>query len=66
MTNEEIIKQLNYLIGSRYVASVKAYIGELTGRRVVGPGEVSTHELDMQRMHISSHADGTINGFHFG
>ena len=37
MTNDEIIQLLGYLIGTRYVPSVKAYISELTGRnRVVG------------------------------
>lgn len=35
MTNEEIDETLQYLIGSRYVPSVKAYISEITGLEMV-------------------------------
>jgi hypothetical protein len=66
MTNDDIVKQLHYLIGSRYVASVKAYIEELTGRaRVVGPGDMTTLDIDPQRIRIVTDANGCIARFDF-
>jgi len=65
MTNEEVLQQIQHLIGSRYVPTVKAYISELTGRpRVVGLNEVSTREFDDQRINMSGNAD-IITAFHF-
>nr|WP_314483010.1 hypothetical protein [uncultured Pseudomonas sp.] len=67
MNNEEIIKLLSYLIGTRYVPSVKAYISEITGRtRVVGVNEASTKELDQNRIHLIGDANNCIVSFTFG
>jgi hypothetical protein len=67
MTNEQIVQQLQYLIGSRYVPSVKTYISELTGRpRVLGPNEASTLELDANRIAVGVDAAGRIAAFSFG
>jgi len=67
MTNEEVLQQLQHLIGQPYVAAVKAYVSELTARpRVVGANEVSTKEMDQTRIHIVTNASGTIEAFSFG
>ena len=67
MTNDEIIQLLGYLIGTRYVPSVKAYISELTGRnRVVGVNEASTRELDLNRIHLVGDDNDCIASFVFG
>ncbi len=67
MTNDQVLAALNHLIGTRYVASVKSYITELTERsRVVGPNEMSTKEYDTNRIHIAGNASGLIESFHFG
>ena len=66
MTNEEVLQQLQHLIGQPYVAAVKGYISELTARRVVGVSEVATKELDSTRIHIVANASGTIEAFNFG
>lgn len=67
MTNEEITLQLNYLIGSRYVPTVKAYIGELTGRtRVTGPGDTTTFELDYTRVSVHVDGENLVESFSFG
>jgi hypothetical protein len=66
MTNEEALKQIGHLVGTRYVPSVKAYICELTDRaRVVGAGEVATREFDPQRIQIASDGNGMIRSFEF-
>ncbi|WP_122314786.1 I78 family peptidase inhibitor [Pseudomonas cichorii] len=67
MTNEQITQALQYLVGTRYVPTIKAYIGELTGRtRVLGAGEVSTKEFDLNRVHVGVDGAGLISGFTFG
>jgi hypothetical protein len=67
MTNEQVLDALRPLIGTCYVVSVKACITELTGRnRVVGVGEISTKELDPNRINIVGDDNGRITGFHFG
>lgn len=67
MTNEEVSSALQHLIGQPYVASMKAYISELTARpRVVGADEASTRELDKARIHIVANASGSVESFHFG
>ncbi|QXG37792.1 hypothetical protein [Pseudomonas viridiflava] len=66
MTNEEITLALQYLIGSRYVPTVKAYIGELTGRtRIVGPRDGSDRMRDNKRVHIAVDAAGLISDFKY-
>ena len=66
MTNEEALQQIQHLIGSRYVPTVKAYISELTGRpRVVGLKEVATLEFDPQRIHMTGDDAGIITAFSF-
>ena len=66
MSNEVVLQQLQHLIGTRYVPTVKAYISELTGRdRVVGPGEVTTREFDVNRVNIEADGAGIITAFHF-
>lgn len=66
MNNDEIIQLLGYLIGSRYVPSVKAYISELTGRtRIVGVNEPSTREFDSNRIHLIGDDNGCIVSFRF-
>ena len=67
MTNEEITQQLHYLIGSRYVPTVKAYIGELTAReRVVSSKEFVTREFDINRITVDIDGAGRIASFSFG
>ncbi|WP_166360916.1 hypothetical protein [Pseudomonas akapageensis] len=67
MTNEDVLQKIQHLVCSPYVFSVKAYITELTGRtRVVGPNEISTKELDLNRIHISANDEGIITSFSFG
>ncbi|MBX8483510.1 I78 family peptidase inhibitor [Pseudomonas cichorii] len=67
MTNEQITQALQYLIGTRYLPSLNAYISELTGRaRVLGPGDVSTREFDLNRVQINADQAGLISSFTFG
>lgn len=66
MTNQQITILLAYLIGSRYVPSVKAYITELTGRPlVVGPGDITTLDYNVERIRINADSTGSITGFGF-
>ncbi|MDB6144055.1 MAG: Peptidase inhibitor family [Pseudomonas sp.] len=66
MNNEDVVVALQHLVGSRYVPTVKAYIGELTGRaRVVGPKDMTTREFDPERVHIAVDTAGNISTFHF-
>ncbi|MBX8521208.1 hypothetical protein K5D33_04675 [Pseudomonas cichorii] len=67
MTNEQITQALQYLIGTRYLPSLKAYISELTDRaRVLGPGDFSTREFDLNRVQINTDQAGLISSFTFG
>ncbi|SHN23046.1 hypothetical protein SAMN05216593_115106 [Pseudomonas asturiensis] len=66
MTNDEITLALHYLIGSRYVPTVKAYISELTGRtRIVGPLDRSDRMFDRNRVKIAVDKAGLISAFRF-
>ncbi|RMO77518.1 I78 family peptidase inhibitor [Pseudomonas syringae group genomosp. 3] len=67
MTNQVIAQSLQYLVGSRYVPTVKAYISEVTGlQRVIGPGDITTAELDPNRLHVNVDKAGLVSGFSFG
>jgi hypothetical protein len=67
MTNEEVLQHTKHLIGTRYVAAVKAYITELTGRdRVHGPGEITTREFDLNRVSVDADNQGIITAISFG
>ncbi|EPN61699.1 hypothetical protein A244_05289 [Pseudomonas syringae pv. actinidiae ICMP 18807] len=67
MTNEVIAQTLQYLVGTRYVPTVKAYISEVTGRqKVTGSGDVTSKELDPMRLHVNVDKAGLISGFSFG
>ncbi|KPX22149.1 hypothetical protein ALQ27_03607 [Pseudomonas syringae pv. delphinii] len=67
MTNQVIAQSLQYLVGSRYVPTVKAYISEVTGlQRVFGPGDITTKELDLNRLHVNVDKAGLVSGFSFG
>lgn len=67
MTNEEIIQQLQYLIGSRYVPTVRTYISELTGRdRVVSSKDFVTREFDINRVTVDVDGADLVQGFSFG
>ncbi|HEX8596289.1 MAG TPA: hypothetical protein VF682_23845 [Pseudomonas sp.] len=67
MTNEEFLQATSHLIGTRYVAAVKTYITELTGRtRVSGPNEITTKEFDLSRVTVVTDGAGIITQFHFG
>lgn len=67
MTNDEVLQQTKHLIGTRYVAAVKAYIIEVTGRnRVHGPGEVTTREFDVNRVGVVADNQGIITAISFG
>ncbi|KQB53478.1 hypothetical protein AQS70_10150 [Pseudomonas endophytica] len=67
MNNDEVKKAISHLIGTPYVPSVKAYISELTGRtRVVGVNEVSTKEMDPNRIHLIGDDNNCIASFQFG
>ena len=66
MTNQEILSTLQYLVGTRYVRTVKAYISEITGRPlVVGPNEIVTKDFNPERVHIQADNAGVITGFGF-
>ena len=66
MTNDEITLALHYLIGSRYVPTVKAYISELTGRTcIVGPLDRSDRMFDRNRVKIAVDKAGLISAFRF-
>ncbi|MFA0996910.1 MULTISPECIES: I78 family peptidase inhibitor [Pseudomonas syringae group] len=67
MTNEVIAQTLQYLVGSRYVPAVKAYISEVTGlQKVIGPGDITTKEFNPMRLHVNVDEAGLISGFSFG
>ncbi|GFM88291.1 hypothetical protein PSCICO_36900 [Pseudomonas cichorii] len=67
MTNEQITQTLQYLIGTRYIPTIKAYISELTGRaRVLGPDDFSTREFDLNRVQVNTDQAGLISSFTFG
>ncbi|MNH30976.1 Peptidase inhibitor I78 family protein [compost metagenome] len=66
MNNEQVLQALSHLLGTPYSASVKATVMQLSGRqRVVGAGELSTKEFDINRIHIIADAGGVITGFSF-
>ncbi len=66
MSNEVVLQQLQHLIGTRYVPTVKTYISELTGRaRVTGPNEPTTREFDSNRINIAADDEAIITGFSF-
>ncbi|KPB70150.1 hypothetical protein ACKUFS_23060 [Pseudomonas cannabina] len=66
MTNEEIDETLQYLIGSRYVPSVKAYISEITGlEMVVSNREPVPLNFDPMRLHVIVDGAGLVSGFSF-
>ncbi|MBF8742277.1 I78 family peptidase inhibitor [Pseudomonas guariconensis] len=66
MTNEEVVHELQYLIGLPYEGSIKTAITQATGRtRVVGPNEMSTREFDPERVHVRVDASGAVSGFAF-
>jgi hypothetical protein len=67
MTNEQITNALQYLVGSRYVPGVKAYISEMTGRaRVLGPFDISDKMFDLNRVQVNTDDAGLISSFTFG
>ncbi|MDB6144054.1 MAG: hypothetical protein JWP80_3098 [Pseudomonas sp.] len=67
MNNEEVVQALQHLIGTPYEASIKASIAQLTGRKsVIGPKDISTMQVDPQRVRIAANDAGTITGFTFG
>ncbi|RMM40061.1 hypothetical protein ALP58_03884 [Pseudomonas savastanoi] len=67
MTNEVIAQALQYLVGSRYVPTVKAYISEITGlQKVIGPGDITTNDLNPNRLYVNVDKDGLVAGFSFG
>lgn len=67
MTNEEIIQQLQYLIGSRYEPTIKTHISELTGReRVVSSKDFVTKEFDIDRVTVDVDGANLVQGFSFG
>ncbi|MCI3943052.1 hypothetical protein BW686_10010 [Pseudomonas syringae] len=67
MTNEVITQALQYLVGSRYVPTVKAYIGEMTGlEKVIGPGDITTLDFNPMRLHVNVDKAGLVSGFSFG
>lgn len=67
MTNEEITRALQFLVGTRYVPAVKTYIAELTGRpRINGPGDFSSREIDLNRITLHTDSAGLITHVSFG
>ncbi|BAP42302.1 hypothetical protein NJC38_09900 [Pseudomonas sp. 21LCFQ010] len=67
MTNEEIPRELHYLIGTRYVPALCAYVSELTDRgRVHGPNDITTREFDLGRITIVIDHAHRVSGFSFG
>ncbi|MGN2434259.1 I78 family peptidase inhibitor [Pseudomonas syringae] len=67
MTNEVIAQALQYLVGTRYVPTVKAYICEVTGlQKVIGPGDITTMDFNPMRLHVNVDKAGLVSGFSFG
>lgn len=67
MTNEQVQQRLRHLVGSRYVASVKRYITELTERmQVFGPRDLVSREWNPERITIRVNEAGNIESFSFG
>lgn len=67
MTQIEVFNKIHHLIGTPYLASVKAYITELTGYWVFGPGERPlTLDIKPNTLTILSNAEGNILWFSFG
>ncbi|AZV29756.1 MULTISPECIES: hypothetical protein [unclassified Pseudomonas] len=61
MNNEQVTHQVRHMIGSRYVASVKAYLAELTGRDVRGGTGYLTADLSPGRLTVHLDAQGNID-----
>ena len=67
MTNEEIQKILQTLIGTTYEPGIKETIKARTGRsRVLGPQDIATREFDVQRIQVIVDETDVIKGFSFG
>ncbi|WP_129973034.1 MULTISPECIES: I78 family peptidase inhibitor [unclassified Pseudomonas] len=67
MTNEQVQQRIRHLVGSRYVASVKRYITELTERmQVFGPRDLVSREWNRERIVIGVNEAGNIESFNFG
>ncbi|KQQ53798.1 hypothetical protein ASF84_18505 [Pseudomonas sp. Leaf127] len=65
--NEKVNQQLQYLVGSWYVTSVKAYVMQLTGfEQVWAPDDYPTGEPDIRRLGILLDWRGRIAGFKVG
>ena len=61
------IERINHLIGAEYAPTLKGYICEMTHiGRIVGPNEVTTREIDPDRLNVSVDEAGKITGFHLG
>ncbi|MGO3983649.1 hypothetical protein ABI582_04615 [Pseudomonas sp. SAS7] len=66
MTDEQILQLMKSIIGTRFSAAVKVNIEDLTQRPVIGPGDLSTRELNPNRITLRTNAQGVIEGCSFG
>lgn len=65
MTSEEAHQQLQHLVGTRYVPSIEAYIGELTGYSIVCLDAGVTRDFWRDRIRIVCDKDKIIQKFQF-
>lgn len=67
MTNDETLVALHKLVGTAYGADTKARITELTGRAsVTGPDDMTTCEINEDRIQVIVGSNGAIESFKFG
>ena len=66
MTDAQTLHVVKDFTGTTYSPAVKAKIKEITHRPVIGPGDLSTRELNPNRITLRTNAQGVIEGCSFG
>ncbi|VVO86435.1 hypothetical protein PS838_02078 [Pseudomonas fluorescens] len=63
----DMLGPIRHLINTRYVPAIRGYISELTGFTIVnGPDEITTSEVNPNRLKIRCNSNGYISSFHIG
>ncbi|WP_338745624.1 hypothetical protein V3D52_27355 [Pseudomonas putida] len=66
LTDEQVLKAIQSIIGTFFTPAVKVNIEAITHRPVIGPGDLSTRELNPNRITLRTNAQGVIEGCSFG
>ncbi|MFF7063690.1 hypothetical protein [Pseudomonas sp. NPDC008258] len=66
MTDAQTLLAVKDFIGTTYSPAVKEKFKEITHRPVIGPGDISTRELNPSRITLRTNAQGVIEGCSFG